>query len=336
MNTSMNAARCVFILLFAMLSGCANYAPVPVVERNNQPKVGDAVNSASSKTVAPGMYLVKKGDTLYGIALDHGLDYKDVVAWNQLENANLIKVDQLLRVAPPEGDVQVAVAKPVTSSGPIETKSANNTAGMNTTDSRTTDSFKRTPKGGKVLFSADALARAQSITAVNATGVTGDTAGSTASNTSKPATTPPVAPVTTEQKAAEIPDATEKPALSTDMGWAWPTNGKLLAPFAEGSSKGIDLAGKLGDPVHAAADGVVSYAGAGLRGYGNLVVLRHNATWLSVYAHNSKILVKEKQTVKRGQKIAEIGSSDAESPRLHFEIRQQGKSVDPQKILPAR
>lgn len=329
MNTSMNAARCVFILLFAVLSGCANYAPVPVVERNSQSRVGNVVSGASSKTVASGMYLVKKGDTLYSIALDHGLDYRDVVAWNQLENVNLIKVDQLLRVAPPEGDVQVAVAKPVTSSGSIETKSASNVAGMNTTDPHTTESFKRAPKGGKVVFSANALARAQSNAAVN---VTDDAA----SNTSKPTTNIPVAPVTTEPKVAEVPAATEKPALSADIGWAWPTNGKMLAPFAEGSSKGIDLAGKLGDPVHAAADGVVSYAGAGLRGYGNLVVLRHNATWLSVYAHNSKILVKEKQAVKRGQTIAEVGSSDAESPRLHFEIRQQGKSVDPQKILPVR
>ncbi len=328
MNTSMNAARCVFILLFAVLSGCANYAPVPVVERNSQSRVGNAVSSASSKTAAPGMYLVKKGDTLYSIALDHGLDYRDVVAWNQLENVNLIKVDQLLRVAPPEGDVQVAVAKPVTSSGPIETKSASNVADMNTTGPHTTEFFKRAPKGGKVVFSANALARAQSNAAVN---VTDDAA----SNTSKPTTNIPVAPVTTEPKVAEVP-ATEKPALSTDIGWAWPTNGKMLAPFVEGSSKGIDLAGKPGDPVHAAADGVVSYAGAGLRGYGNLVVLRHNATWLSVYAHNSKILVKEKQAVKRGQTIAEVGSSDAESPRLHFEIRQQGKSVDPQKILPVR
>ena len=329
MNTSMNAARCVFILLFAVLSGCANYAPVPVVERNSQSRVGNVVSGASSKTVASGMYLVKKGDTLYSIALDHGLDYRDVVAWNQLENVNLIKVDQLLRVAPPEDDVQVAVAKPVTSSGSIETKSASNVAGMNTTDSHTTESFKRAPKGGKVVFSANALARAQSNAAVN---VTDDAA----SNTSKPTTNIPVAPVTTEPKVAEVPATTEKPALSADIGWAWPTNGKMLAPFAEGSSKGIDLAGKLGDPVHAAAEGVVSYAGAGLRGYGNLVVLRHNATWLSVYAHNSKILVKEKQAVKRGQTIAEVGSSDAESPRLHFEIRQQGKSVDPQKILPVR
>ena len=325
MNTSINAARGVFILLFAILSGCANYAPVPVVERNNQSGVGNVVNDASSQTVAPGMYRVKKGDTLYGIALDHGLDYKDIVAWNQLENANLIRVDQLLRIVPPEGDAEIAVAKPVTTSAPIEIKSENNAADMNTADAQTTESFKRTPKGGKVVFSADALARAQSNAASNST-----------SNTSNSVANTPVTPATTEPKVAEVPVIAETPALSTDLGWAWPTNGKILGPFVEGSSKGVDLAGKLGDPVLAAADGVVSYAGAGLRGYGNLVVLRHNATWLSVYAHNSKILVKEKQTVKRGQKIAEVGSSDAESPRLHFEIRQQGKSVDPQKILPAR
>jgi lipoprotein NlpD len=282
MNTSMTAARCVFILLFAVLSGCASYAPVPVVERNSQPRVGHVVSGASSKTAAPGMYLVKKGDTLYSIALDHGLDYRDVVAWNQLENVNLIKVDQLLHVAPPDGDVQVAVAKPVTSSGPIETKSASNVAGMNTTDPHTTEFFKRAPKGGKVVFSANALARAQSNAAVN---VTDDAA----SNTGKPTTNIPVAPVTAEPKVAEVPAATEKPALSADIGWAWPTNGKMLAPFAEGSSKGIDLGGQTGRPgALAAADGVVSYAGAGLRGYGNLVVLRHDATWLSVYAHNSQ------------------------------------------------
>ena len=116
----------------------------------------------------------------------------------------------------------------------------------------------------------------------------------------------------------------------------WPAAGKPITPFVEGSSKGVDIAGKAGDPVLAAAAGVVSYAGAGLRGYGNLVVLRHNATYLSVYAHNSKILVKEKQAVTKGQKIAEMGSSDTESPRLHFEIRRQGKPADPQKFLPAR
>jgi lipoprotein NlpD len=129
----------------------------------------------------------------------------------------------------------------------------------------------------------------------------------------------------------------DKPVVAGDeVEWMWPASGKLITPFAEGSSKGIDIAGKGGDPVLAAAGGVVSYAGAGLRGYGNLVVLRHNGTYLSVYAHNSKILVKEKQTVTKGQKIAEIGSTDSDSPRLHFEIRRQGKPADPQKFLPAR
>jgi lipoprotein NlpD len=121
-----------------------------------------------------------------------------------------------------------------------------------------------------------------------------------------------------------------------EVDWMWPASGKLMATYSEAGNKGVDIAGKVGDPVVAAAGGVVSYAGAGLRGYGNLVVLRHNANLLSVYAHNSKLLVKEKDTVTKGQKIAEIGSSDADSPRLHFEIRRQGKPADPQKFLPPR
>jgi lipoprotein NlpD len=116
----------------------------------------------------------------------------------------------------------------------------------------------------------------------------------------------------------------------------WPASGKLIAPFADGTSKGLDIAGKAGDPVLAAASGVVSYAGAGLRGYGNLVVLRHNAAYLSVYAHNSKILVKEKQSVAKGQKIAEMGNTESETVKLHFEVRRQGKPVDPAKLLPVR
>ncbi len=125
------------------------------------------------------------------------------------------------------------------------------------------------------------------------------------------------------------------------MDWTWPTGGKVLTQFVDGgagkeSNKGIDIAGRAGEPVQAAAAGKVVYAGSGLRGYGNLVIVRHNATYLSAYAHNSKILVKEGQTVTRGQKIAEIGSSDADQPKLHFEIRFQGKPVDPLKYLPER
>ena len=110
----------------------------------------------------------------------------------------------------------------------------------------------------------------------------------------------------------------------------------MIGSFEEGKSKGLAIAGKPGDPVYAAADGRVVYAGSGLRGYGNLVILKHNATYLTAYAHNQTLLVKEDQAVRRGQKIAEMGSSDAERVMLHFEIRKQGKPVDPAKLLPAR
>jgi lipoprotein NlpD len=121
-----------------------------------------------------------------------------------------------------------------------------------------------------------------------------------------------------------------------DVTWQWPAAGPVASAFDEGRTKGLAIAGKLGDPVLAAADGRVVYAGSGLRGYGNLVILKHNNTWLTAYAHNQSLLVKEDQSVRRGQKIAEMGSSDAERVQLHFEIRKQGKPVDPAKLLPPR
>ena len=121
-----------------------------------------------------------------------------------------------------------------------------------------------------------------------------------------------------------------------DVAWIWPAHGTLLAGFDEAKNKGLDISGKAGDAVLASADGRVVYAGAGLRGYGNLVILKHNSTFLTAYAHNQTLLVKEDQAVKKGQKIAEMGNSDADRVKLHFEIRRQGKPVDPAKYLPAK
>jgi lipoprotein NlpD len=118
--------------------------------------------------------------------------------------------------------------------------------------------------------------------------------------------------------------------------FAWPHPGTLLASFDESKNKGLDLGGNTGDPVLASADGKVVYAGSGLRGYGNLVILKHNNTYLTAYAHNQSLLVKEDQTVTKGQRIAEMGNSDADRVKLHFEIRKLGKPVDPAKFLPAR
>lgn len=121
-----------------------------------------------------------------------------------------------------------------------------------------------------------------------------------------------------------------------DVGFIWPASGSLLAGFDEARNKGYDISGKAGDPVMAAADGRVVYAGAGLRGYGNLIILKHNNTFLTAYAHNQTLLVKEDQSVRKGQKIAEMGSTDADRVKLHFEIRRQGKPVDPSRYLPNR
>jgi lipoprotein NlpD len=146
-------------------------------------------------------------------------------------------------------------------------------------------------------------------------------------------------PAASASKPAPSPAATTPtPASGTDddPAFIWPNNGALLASFDDVKNKGIDISGAAGDPVLASADGRVVYAGAGLRGYGNLVILKHNNTYLTAYAHNQKLLIKEDQTVKKGQKIAEMGSSDSDRVKLHFEVRRQGKPVDPSKYLPAR
>lgn len=124
--------------------------------------------------------------------------------------------------------------------------------------------------------------------------------------------------------------------LDETLVFSWPVQGNVVATFDDSKNKGVDIAGKLGDAVHASADGKVVYAGAGLRGYGNLVILKHNNTFLTAYAHNQSLTVREDQTVKRGQKIAEMGNSDADTVKLHFEIRKMGKPVDPLKLLPPR
>ena len=128
----------------------------------------------------------------------------------------------------------------------------------------------------------------------------------------------------------------QQAATEDDIAWIWPAQGKLIAGFDEVKNKGYDIDGKAGDAIIAVGDGRVVYAGAGLRGYGNLIILKHNNTYLTAYAHNQTLLVKEDQSVKKGQKIAEMGSSDADRVKLHFEIRRQGKPVDPAKYLPAK
>ena len=159
-----------------------------------------------------------------------------------------------------------------------------------------------------------------------------------------PAPAKPAVPVATQTTPGVTPAPAPAPALpppppsagADDVDFIWPASGALIAGFDEAKNKGLGIAGKAGDAVLAAADGRVVYAGAGLRGYGNLIILKHNNTFLTAYAHNQTLLVKEDQTVKKGQKIAEMGSTDADRVKLHFEIRRSGKPVDPARYLPAR
>ena len=222
----------------------------------------------------PGYYTVKPGDTLIRIGLETGQSLKDVARWNNLENANLIEIGQVLRVLPP--------------------------------------------------------------TAVVASALGSDSAGAVSRPIATTVVTPPAPSATKSAPVAATPAASAASAGEDDVAFIWPSSGTLLAGFDEARNKGYDIGGKAGDPVLAAADGRVVYAGAGLRGYGNLIILKHNNTFLTAYAHNQALLVKEDQAVRRGQKIAEMGSTDADRVKLHFEIRRQGKPVDPVRYLPSR
>ncbi|HEX8605008.1 MAG TPA: peptidoglycan DD-metalloendopeptidase family protein [Pseudoduganella sp.] len=292
-----------FVLLpLAVLTACTstpNQAPVidrPIVRRAPAP----APAPAPVHETREGYYTVKRGDTLVRIALDHGQNYRDIVAWNNLANPNDIKVDQVLRVAPPEdapGVRTAAVAMP-----PDTTKIA------------PPPPKKTEPKGDKKPF---------------------------AEGDGKPDPAPKAAerPVQLASVKPSAPAAPATPVLSAEdreVSWMWPAEGRVVGQFDEGKNKGIDIAGRPGQQVLAAGGGKVMYAGSGIRGYGNLVIVKHSNGLLSAYAHNRSILVKEGQSVNKGQAIAEMGDSDSDSVKLHFEIRQQGKPVDPSRFLPNR
>ena len=283
-----------------------------------------ASNTPAPGTRENGYYTVKRGDTLYSIALDNGQDYRDIAAWNSLENPNLIKVDQVLRVERPQGQGGTAVAYGgggVAQSRPVPLGSGIETRPLDAGSSNTA-TYKREPKAGKEAYSDEAYARMQ-----RGTYAPQPAMGAIA-------TRPPVV-VTPGPAVTPQTGGTDGAGMSGEVSWAWPARGKVVSAFSEGSNKGIDIAGHPGDPVLAAADGKVVYVGSSLPAYGQLVIIKHNnSNYLSAYAYNQRILVKEGQVVTRGTRIADMGSNDA-GPRLHFEIRRQGKPIDPLPFLPA-
>jgi lipoprotein NlpD len=296
-------------------------APEPVRSTAAAAAAGAAAEAASAPAKPPpgienagkpGYYTVKSGDTLIRIALDNGQNWRDVSRWNGLDNPNLIEVGQVLRVVAPGADPAAASTRAVAAAGRVESRGLDGK-----------------PAAGTAPAPASAVPAAS--TSASAT------AGSAAGTSSVPASGGAGATVSASGPGAPVGAA---PTAARDgeeaLEWAWPAAGTVAAGFDEAKSKGLAIVGKAGDPVYAAADGRVVYAGAGLRGYGNLVIVKHNATYLSAYAHNQTLLVKEEQAVRRGQKIAEMGNSDAERVQLHFEIRRLGKPIDPARLLPTR
>lgn len=363
----------------ALAAGCATRTPAPVVDRPAVPPRAApstaplppphpaAATKPGEPDWRPPTYTVKRGDTLYQIALEHGLDYRDLAAWNGIENINVIRVGQALRLTapgsePPQMAAGADAGAPGTTVTPLRTVPPV-TAGAPRSDAAGVASggapvppavasasvpptaaaadrlTKTSPKAIKEPWSEQAMRDVARL----------------ASAPDTPAVKPPAPPPTTiasapqssttpsnaaASAAASVP-ATTPPAPGPSPGddegldWVWPAKGKVVAQFSESASlKGIDIGGAAGDPVVASAPGKVVYAGSGLRGYGKLVIIKHNATYLTAYAHNADILVKEGQAVARGQKIAEMGSTDADRVKLHFEIRRLGKPMDPLRFLP--
>lgn len=275
------------VAVVALVTGCASPTHrAPVSDSSGQGSTGfTRLPPGAENAGKPGYYTIKPGDTLIRIGLETGQFWRDIAAWNNLENPNRLEVGQVVRIVPPVSE-SVAPA-PVASTG-----------------------------------------------------------GSTAMAAAKPVITTKVEPRPVEARAgasAASPSATAsavaapaEPKSADAPTWVWPAAGPAIAQFEEGKRKGLVIGGKAGDPVVAAGDGRVVYSGSGLRGYGNLVIIKHSGDYLTAYAHNQALLVKEDQAVKKGQKIAEMGSTDAERVQLHFEIRKQGKPIDPARQLPAR
>ncbi len=247
-------------------------------------------------TGAGQVHVVQPGETLSRIAQSYGRTWQELARWNNLTDPNRLAVGQSLRVTPPGTTTAAAPATPTGTTGGSPSTSTE-TPTPSTVGTPPTTGAAGTSATGSVMPSPSAIVNP-------AVGMAVDPADS-------------------------LTDA-------QGIRWSWPALGTVIVGYGDGGSKGVSIAGKPGDAVMAAADGRVVYAGSGLRGYGNLIIVKHSTSFLTAYAHNQALLVKEDQAVKRGQKIAEMGSIDADRVKLHFEVRKDGKPVDPVKYLPAR
>ena len=292
---------CTLLLMAAVLAGCASKGQhAPIVERGVTGKKSEATGKkpAREKDWRPESIVVQKGDTLYSIAFNYGFDYHELAELNGIKDPGVISIGQEIHLFPGRS-VSTARANAAVESRPIEPP------------------IKEQPKLVKYPYIEAAMAQIEKVQAPSKS----DAApiAKTEEN-SKP-----------DEETGDAADDVDEPSLE----WGMPAQGKLIGQFSESANrKGIDIGGKLGQPIVASAAGKVVYSGSGLRGYGKLIIIKHNKTYLSAYAHNDKVLVKEGQSVTRGQKIAEMGKTDADRVKLHFEVRRLGKPVDPAKYLP--
>jgi lipoprotein NlpD len=335
------------VMLAALLAaGCATRSPAPVVERTPltalPPPPVTAPVTAPPVAAAPVIptYTVKRGDTLRTIAQDNGVNVRELAAWNNIDNPNRLNVGQVLRLASPSSVAEALpvpgptdVAGPGVTTAPLRmpppvTEARGDgppAAGAPLAGPRTPDNYKSSPKAIKEPYSAEAAR---------------DFGKFAAATPGAPSASPDAtgAPPVVARAEPSTPPAGASPSVGGNddrLDWTWPAKGKVVSAFSETANlKGIDIAGAAGTPVVASAAGKVVYAGSGLRGYGKLVIIKHNDTYLSAYAHNREIVVKEGDAVARGQKIAEMGNSDADQVKLHFEIRRLGKPMDPARFLP--
>jgi lipoprotein NlpD len=277
--------------MVTLAAGCTARRGAPVVERAPETRPAPSKPAVAKPAPRPAdgrpdFYTVRKGDTLYSVALDHGLEYRELAQWNGITDPSVIRPGQQLRLTSPKPTVSTAPARPVpgVQGRPIgETPPAG-------------DNVKSEPRAVRAPYSDQTYA----------------------------------------QMSGAKPEPAPKPVAGDDaVSWSWPASGKVVSTFNDAANlKGIGIAGKLGQPVLASAPGRVIFSGTGIRGFGKLIVIKHNNTFLSVYGHNNELLVKEGQNVAKGQKIAEMGSTDTDQVKLHFEIRRFGKPVDPAKLLP--
>lgn len=305
-----NWLGCTVVITSALLVGCgARTTPAPIVLLNSQP-------SEETGGYTDATYTVKPGDTLFGIAWYTGNDYRDIAQYNNLAEPYRIFPGQSLRLTPPAALKTAPTAVRVTSA-PAPRPS------VPTVVSTGSEVASATPTQGTGLTTINPTQRV--IDQPQSHGY-GESENFVNKHESK-----------CDKNSSSSVNSTSQNGFPDKIScWVWPAVGEIVETFdiAESGNKGVDIAGPLGSDVVAAADGKVVYSGSALRGYGNLVIIKHTESFLSAYAYNNSILVNERDWVVAGQKIATMGSSGTDSVRLHFEVRYRGKSLDPLKYLP--